>query len=478
MTSTSSKTLLLLWIDAHCFPVICAVVTWWRRLAGLLARTDRKTPPRSIIFLKLAEQGSTVLAGEMIKQATERVGRANVYFLMFEENRFILDVMGLVPPENVLTIRTRSAWSMAVSCLARLREIRRRRIDACIDMEFFARSSAVIAYLMGTRIRVGFHCYFGEGPYRGDLFTHRVLYNAHIHASKIFLTLVNALDVPPERLPTFDYAPPARIGLPLFEPAAEERAEVAAMLAELALVDGGKGEGGGGKGEGGGGGSGGGGEGNGGDPPLAVPGEARNPAGGLPPLAEKPGDGSPPPPAAGARKRRLILLNANASDLMPLRKWEQLNYVELARRLLDTFPDACIGFTGGPAEAAKTEGLVRQVGSPRCFCLAGRTTLRQLLIVYGLAEILVTNDSGPAHFAALTPVDVVVLFGPETPLLFGTLSPRNHNVWAGLACSPCINAWNNRQTACRDAACMKAITVNQVFETVCQVYRQRTTQPD
>ncbi|MDR2674931.1 MAG: glycosyltransferase family 9 protein [Opitutaceae bacterium] len=417
MTSTSSKTLLLLWIDAHFFPVICAAATWWRRLAGLFTRPDRKTPPRSIIFLKLAEQGSTVLAGEMIKQAAERVGRENVYFLMFEENRFILDVMGLVPPENVLTIRTRSAWSMAASCLARLREIRRRRIDACIDMEFFARSSAVISYLMGTRIRVGFHCYFGEGPYRGDLFTHRVLYNAHLHASKIFLTLVNALDAPPEKLPTFNYAPPARVSLPLFAPAAEEVAEVAKMLDGL--------------------------------------------AGG----------------AAGGGPRRLILLNANASDLMPLRKWEPQNYVELAKRLLDAFPDAAIGFTGGPSEAAKVEGLVRQAGSPRCLCLAGRTTLRQLLVVYGLAEILVTNDSGPAHFAALTPVDVVVLFGPETPLLFGTLSPRNHSIWAGLACSPCINAWNNRQTACRDAACMKAITVNQVFQTVCQVYRQRTQTP-
>ncbi|MDR0901805.1 MAG: glycosyltransferase family 9 protein [Opitutaceae bacterium] len=413
MTSTSSKTLLLLWIDAHFFPAICVAVTWWRRLVDLFARPDKKTPPRSIIFLKLAEQGSTVLAGEMIRQAAGRVGRENVYFLMFEENRFILDVMGLIPPENVLTIRTRSAWAMAVSCLARLREIRARRIDACIDMEFFARSSAVIAYFMGTRMRVGFHTYFGEGPCRGDLFTHRVLYNSHIHASKVFLTLVNALDTPPEKFPTFNYTPPAGISLPMFAPAEAERAEVVEMLRDLK-------------------------------------------------------DGV---------DRRLILLNANARDLMPLRKWDQQNYIDLAKQLLEKFPDACIGFTGGPSEREKIEGLARQVGSARCFCLAGRTTLRQLLVVYGLAEILVTNDSGPAHFAALTPVDVVVLFGPETPLLFGTLSPRNHNIWSGLACSPCINAWNNRQTACRDAACMKTITVSQVYQIVCQVYQQRTSQP-
>lgn len=382
----------------------------------LIFRPDTKTPPRSIIFLKLAEQGSTVLANEAIRQAVAKVGGENVFFLMFEENRFILDVMDLIPRENVLTIRTKSAVSMVTNCLSRLREIRRRKIDACIDMEFFARSSAVIAYMMGTRIRVGFHCYFGEGPHRGNLFTHRVLYNSHLHASRTFLTLVRALDNAPEDFPTFGYTPPAAMSLAHFEPRDSERDEVAAMLRELAGTD------------------------------------------------------------AAGRTRRVILLNANASDLMPLRRWENANYVALAGKLLDAFPDVTIAFTGAPSEAPKVAQLVAGVNSPRCFSLAGKTTLRQLLIVYGLAEILVTNDSGPAHFAALTPVDVVVLFGPETPLLFGTLSPRNHNIWLGLACSPCINAWNNRQTACSNNLCMKNITVSQVYDTVCSVYKQRLSQ--
>ena len=96
-----------------------------------------------------------------------------------------------------------------------------------------------------------------------------------------------------------------------------------------------------------------------------------------------------------------------------------------------------------------------------------------MLVVYGFAEILVTNDSGPAHFASLTPIDVVVLFGPETPLLFGAPSPRSHALWAGIACSPCVNALNNRQSACQDNVCMKMLGVDLVFETVCRVYRQR-----
>jgi ADP-heptose:LPS heptosyltransferase len=176
-------------------------------------------------------------------------------------------------------------------------------------------------------------------------------------------------------------------------------------------------------------------------------------------------------------QHRLILLNANASDLLPLRKWEERNYLSLAKKLLQEFSDLAVVFTGAPDEAPQIEELVRLVGSPRGVCLAGQTTLRQLLVVYGFSEVLVTNDSGPAHFASLTEIDVVALFGPETPLLFAAPGPRSHVLWTGLACSPCVNAFNNRQTACRDNACMKTIAVDQVFETVCQIYRQRTRQP-
>ena len=42
-------------------------------------------------------------------------------------------------------------------------------------------------------------------------------------------------------------------------------------------------------------------------------------------------------------------------------------------------------------------------------------------MLYTLSELLITNDSGPAHFASMTPITVITLFGPETPLLFRAL---------------------------------------------------------
>ncbi len=405
----SSRTGVLQWIDHRLGAPACALLTLIRRAAGIFQVRD-STPPRSLLFLKLAEQGSTVLAHDVLRQAVARFGREHVYFLVFEENRFILDLLGLVPPENVFAVRTHSLGTMISSALAQLRTIRRRRIDACIDLEFFSRSSAVLCYLSGARLRAGFHANFGDGPYRGDLLTHRVLYNPHLHTSATFSSLLHALAVDPSALPAFAFVPAPVAEPPLFRPDPEEPQRVRRLLGSSVLPEG----------------------------------------------------------------ARLILLNANAGDLLPQRKWDGANYVLLARRLLAEFPNASIVFTGSPEEVPLITQLVQDVGSPRCVSLAGLTTLRELLVLYTLAEVLVTNDSGPAHFASLTPIDTVALFGPETPLLFAAPGPRSHPLWAGLACSPCVNAYNNRRTSCRDNQCMKAHTVENVFAVVSQIYRRRT----
>jgi hypothetical protein len=70
----------------------------------------------------------------------------------------------------------------------------------------------------------------------------------------------------------------------------------------------------------------------------------------------------------------------------------------------------------------------------------------------------------------MTPIRVVTLFGPETPALFAARSPNTTALWAGIACSPCVNAYNNRQSVCRNNLCMQAITVDDVFEEVARIY--------
>jgi ADP-heptose:LPS heptosyltransferase len=321
--------------------------------------------PRNILFVKLAEQGSTVLAFAAIRRAVEMVGRENVYFAVFAENRFILDVLDLIPPGNVFAIEAGGLRALAASALRAWRAIRRLRFDAAIDLEFFARSSAAFTFLTGAQRRVGFRTFYGEGPYRGDLMTHRLLYNPYLHTSQTFELMVAALTVNPAQLPTFGVQPPETDAAgSSFQPSYAEITEVRALL-----------------------------------------------------LKETGGRSATAP---------LILLNANASDLLPLRRWAPDRYAALARRLL-----------------------------------------------YTLADLLVTNDSGPAHFASLTPIHVVTLFGPETPRLFAALTSRNVPLWSGVACSPCVNAYNNRQSPCRNNVCMQQITVDEVFAAAAASFRQR-----
>ena len=44
----------------------------------------------------------------------------------------------------------------------------------------------------------------------------------------------------------------------------------------------------------------------------------------------------------------------------------------------------------------------------------------------------------------------------------GFHSPRNQVVFAGIACSPCVSALNDRTSACTDNRCMQAIPVDAV----------------
>ena len=391
--------------------LICGVLSFIRRLSGPSSDGKIAHKPTKILFVKFAEQGSTVLAYHAICRAVEMVGRQNVYFLVFEENRFILDVMHLIPEKNVVTVGHRSIFDAGLCALSALKRIRDLEIDSAIDLEFFSRSSAALTFLSGAKARVGFHTFFGEGPYRGDLMTHRLLYNPYIHTSQNFQMMVEALDQAPDGLPTFyGKIPPADLVSPQFVASPVADQEVRAIIER---ESGRKGE-----------------------------------------------------PA-------LILLNPNASDLLPLRKWPTDRYVDLARRLLERFPDVCIGMTGAPDESEAIRQVAAQVGSPRCFSFAGKTTLSQLLVLYALSELLITNDSGPAHFASMTPITVITLFGPETPLLFRALTPRAIPIWMQLPCSPCVNAYNNRQSPCRDNICMKSITVDHVFTVACQAYLDR-----
>jgi ADP-heptose:LPS heptosyltransferase len=390
---------------------VCFGLTMLRRALALFAPARREVePPKKILLIKMIEQGATVLAYRAIERAVEMVGRENVYFWVFEENRFILDLLGLVPRENVLTIRTKGRIRLLLDLLRTTWQARKLGIDATVDMEFFSRASAILAFLSGARLRSGLHRFTAEGPYRGDLLTHRVEYNPYLHTAAAYYLLVDALLADPRQRPLMKVTPPAiDYAAPRFRPSEQELRKVRATVDRVASR------------------------------PLLGP---------------------------------IVLLNPNASDLLPLRRWPTERFIELGRRILDEHPDVTVAITGAPEERDTAEAIARQVG-PSAISLAGHTSLRELIVLYTLADVLVTNDSGPGHFSSLTNITSIVLFGPETPAVFGPLAPSANVLRADIACSPCVNAFNHRFSPCNDNVCMRMITVEQVYELVDERLRGR-----
>jgi ADP-heptose:LPS heptosyltransferase len=163
--------------------------------------------------------------------------------------------------------------------------------------------------------------------------------------------------------------------------------------------------------------------------------------------------------------KKIILLNPNASDIVPVRRWPLMNYIELARRLLK-HEGVYIINTGVESEKKYADVLHQALGSMRCINLVGRTSFSELISLYDIADILITNDSGPVHFSALTNIKTFAFFGPETPELYGPLGDNCFVFYSNYSCSPCISAFNQRKSPCNDNKCLKAITVEEVYRKV------------
>jgi len=166
-------------------------------------------------------------------------------------------------------------------------------------------------------------------------------------------------------------------------------------------------------------------------------------------------------------KQRLVLVNPNASELLPHRRWMPQRYAELIGRILAAHADVLVLITGAPEERERAEQLAA-ANAPRSVSFAGQSSLAELPALYAQAALMVSNDSGPAHFSAASGLPTIVLFGPETPKLYQPLG-NSRAIYAGLACSPCVTAHNHRKTACTDNVCMRAIGVDEVYAAVAEV---------
>jgi ADP-heptose:LPS heptosyltransferase len=122
--------------------------------------------------------------------------------------------------------------------------------------------------------------------------------------------------------------------------------------------------------------------------------------------------------------------------------------------------------TGAPNEFEYVKNVIDQANHPLCFNSAGAFKFEELVSLYRLSEIMLTNDSGPAHFASVTDLKVFVIFGPETPHLYLPLGGNAEPIYLGLPCSPCVSAANHRKTSCLTRPCITGISTQMVRDRI------------
>jgi len=164
------------------------------------------------------------------------------------------------------------------------------------------------------------------------------------------------------------------------------------------------------------------------------------------------------------RGKRLVLVYPGGG-ILPIRAWPLEHYRRLCTALLDE--GSAVGIIGLQSDRSCARAILDDCRSPLCIDLTGYTkSVRELVALFFRASLLITNDGGPVHFSALTPIPSIVFFGPETPVLYGSLAKNAHSFFLSLPCSPCLTAYNHRTSPCDgDNQCLKRIDPEQVVET-------------
>ncbi|MDB6133160.1 MAG: rfaF [Verrucomicrobiales bacterium] len=144
----------------------------------------------------------------------------------------------------------------------------------------------------------------------------------------------------------------------------------------------------------------------------------------------------------------------------PAKRWPLDRFAEAIKQIKAARPEAKFVLFGAPGETAMGEELNRLTDG-QCENKVGRTTLEELMEELRRCRLLLTNDTGTMHLAALLGTRVAAIFGSTEPDWTGPLGNGHVIIRRHVECSPCFL----RQCPL-DFRCMKEITSERVGKEV------------
>jgi heptosyltransferase-2 len=160
--------------------------------------------------------------------------------------------------------------------------------------------------------------------------------------------------------------------------------------------------------------------------------------------------------AHGASAGRPLVALCPGSINSRAKRWPADRYATLADRFIEE-AGANVVLVGSRDEMEValevSAGMRRQP-----IMLAGRTDLAQAVAVLSVADLLVANDTGPAHIAAALDCPTLVVFGPTDPTTTRPFSSAAEIIRRPPDCAPCM-----LRDCPIDHRCMTAISADEVF---------------
>lgn len=167
----------------------------------------------------------------------------------------------------------------------------------------------------------------------------------------------------------------------------------------------------------------------------------------------------------GIHGPRFLLAVAPGAAFGPAKRWMPDRFAALADRLTEVL-NADVMIFGSASERVLAEEIAGEMEHTPLI-VAGETTLRQSMALLDRCRLVVTNDSGLMHLAAVMGLPVVAIFGSTDPRTTGPFGPSVRVVQHVVPCNPC-----GLRVCPIDFRCMEGVTVAMVYRTALEMVRQ------
>ena len=168
----------------------------------------------------------------------------------------------------------------------------------------------------------------------------------------------------------------------------------------------------------------------------------------------------------GISSSSIVLVNVNASELLLERRWPAERWIEYFEAITTISHEVQFLLIGSAEDKQYVADIYHKLSESAKNAvkdISGKLKIGELLALIERCLLLVTNDSGPLHFAAALGKPTISIWGPSDPGHYEPLQGRNIIIYKAVYCSPCL--YHTEFPPCEgNNICMKGIKAESAIE--------------